>query len=99
MDSEAVKSLPSLFRWLTLAALADWLITRTLTRSAIFMPKSPPVIAVYQALTVIGQLAFTLTALVALIVIGWIAFHEWPREPRARGPKTTPHLAGEVFPY
>lgn len=79
-----MRPLPPFFRWLTVAALADWLITRTLTRSAIFMPKSPPVIAVYQALTVIGQLAFTLTALVALIVIGWIAFHEWPREPRAR---------------
>ena len=42
-------------RWLVWAALADWLVTRTLTRSAIFMPKTPAVIAVYQALTLAGQ--------------------------------------------
>jgi len=74
MDSEAVKSLPSLFRWLTLAALADWLITRTLTRSAIFVPKSPPVITAYEALGLIGQWAFTLTSLLALVAVGWMAF-------------------------
>lgn len=69
--------LPPFFQWLAMAALADWLIARTLTRSAIFMPKSPPVIAVYQALTLVGQLAFTVTSLIALVVVGWVAFHSW----------------------
>ncbi|MEK7786218.1 MAG: hypothetical protein AAB658_12470, partial [Chloroflexota bacterium] len=59
-------SLPVFFRWLTIAALADWLITRTVTRTAIFMPKPPPVVAAYQALTLLGQLAFTVTGLLAL---------------------------------
>ncbi|MEK7326007.1 MAG: hypothetical protein AAB217_12190 [Chloroflexota bacterium] len=67
-------SLPVFFRWLTIAALADWLITRTVTRTAIFMPKPPPVIAVYQTLTLIGQLAFTLTGLLALAAVLWIAW-------------------------
>jgi hypothetical protein len=64
-------------RWLVLAALADWLIARTLTRLAIFMPKSPAVLLVYQALGVAGQLATTLTALLGLGAVGWIAWREW----------------------
>jgi hypothetical protein len=67
-------SLPIFFRWLTVAALADWLITRTVTRTAIFMPKPPPVVAAYQALTLVGQLAFTLTGLLALAAVLWIAW-------------------------
>ena len=66
--------LPPFFRWLTIAALADWLIARTITRSAIFMPKSPPVIAVYQALGLAGQLAFTVTGLLTLVAVSWIAW-------------------------
>ncbi|MEK7784504.1 MAG: hypothetical protein AAB658_03620, partial [Chloroflexota bacterium] len=62
------------FRWLTIAALADWLITRTMPRAAIFMPKPPPVVAAYQALTLLGQLAFTLTGLLALAAVLWIAW-------------------------
>jgi len=69
--------LPSFFRWLVFAALADWLIGRTLTRSAIFMPKSPPVISVYQALGFAGQVAATLTGLLTLSALGWIAWREW----------------------
>ncbi|MBI3244685.1 MAG: hypothetical protein HYZ49_20595 [Chloroflexi bacterium] len=65
---------PLFFRWLTIAALADWLITRTITRTAIFMPKPPQVVAAYQALTLIGQLAFTLTGLLALAAVFWIAW-------------------------
>lgn len=67
-----IRDLPPFFRGLAAAALADWLITRTLTRSAIFMPKSPPIIAVYQSLTLVGQAAFTLASLLALVVVGWI---------------------------
>jgi hypothetical protein len=66
--------LPVFFRWLTIAALADWLITRTITRTAIFMPKPPLVVAAYQALTLIGQLAFTVTGLLALTAMLWIAW-------------------------
>lgn len=73
--------LPPFFHWLTLAALADWLIGRTVARLAIFMPKSPPVIAVYQALGFVGQLAATLTGLLALGALGWVAW----RERRDRG--------------
>ena len=72
-----MKPLPLFFRWLALAALADWLITRTFTRSAIFMPKSPSVIAAYQTLTFIGQWAFTVTGLLAFIAILWIAAQSW----------------------
>ena len=76
--------LPIFFRWLALVALADWLIARTITRSAIFMPKPPPVIVAYQALSLIGQLASTLAGLLALIAVLWIA-SESRRESRAIG--------------
>jgi hypothetical protein len=66
--------LPLFFCWLTIAALADWLIARTMARTAIFMPKPPPVVAAYQALTVVGQVAFTLTGLLALAAVFWIAW-------------------------
>jgi hypothetical protein len=66
-----------LIQWLALAALADWLIVRTLTRLAIFMPKSPAVVVVYQAFGLAGQLATTLAGLLGLAVLGWIAWREW----------------------
>jgi hypothetical protein len=64
-------------QWLALAALADWLIARTLTRLAIFMPKSTAMVVVYQALGLAGQLATTLAGLLGLGVLGWIAWREW----------------------
>ena len=75
--------LPPFFRWLAIAAVIDWLIGRTFTRSAMFMPKSPLMIAVYQALGAIGQVALTLTSLLAIGTILWIAWRErrhslWP---------------------
>jgi len=69
-----MKPLPVFLRWLTFAALADWLITRTLTRAAIFMPKSPLVIAAYQAVSLAGQVASTLTGLLALGTLSWMAW-------------------------
>jgi hypothetical protein len=66
-----------LIQWLVLAALADWLIARTLTRMAIFMPKSPAMVVVYQAVGLAGQLATTLAGLLGLVVLGWIAWREW----------------------
>src|SRR3989304_2871191 len=35
---------PDLIRWLALAALAEWLIGRSLTRAAIYIPKSAPML-------------------------------------------------------
>ena len=67
----------SFVQWLALAALADWLIARTLTRLAIFMPKSPLVVMVYQVLGLVGQVATSLSGLLGLGVLGWMAWREW----------------------
>ena len=66
--------MPPFIRWLSIAALADWLVTRTLARSAIFMPKSPPLLVVYQSLILGGQFASVLSALLALLGMGWLAW-------------------------
>ena len=71
-----MKRWPPFFRWLTIAALIEWLIGRTLTRSAIYMPKTPLMISAYQALGAIGQVALTLTSLLALLALLWIAWQE-----------------------
>lgn len=63
--------------WLTLAALGDWLLARTITRAAIFMPKSPPMLAVFQMMTLAGQLATTLAALLAAGGIAWLAWQSF----------------------
>jgi hypothetical protein len=55
------------------------LITRTLTRMAIFMPKSPAVVVIYQAAGLAGQMATTLAGLLGLAALGWIVWHEWER--------------------
>ncbi|MBI3360275.1 MAG: hypothetical protein HY023_04110 [Chloroflexi bacterium] len=73
--------LPAFFRWLALAALADWLIARTITRSAIFMPKSPPVITAYQLLSFVGQVSATFAGLLAIAALAWIVWTHW----RSRG--------------
>jgi hypothetical protein len=65
---------PIFFRWLVWAALIDWLVGRSLTRSAIFMPKSPVILLIYQFLGTLGQLAATGTALLALAALGWLAW-------------------------
>lgn len=72
-----MKRVPILLRGLTWAALIDWLIGRTFTRSAIFMPKSTGMIVVFQTLSVVAQLAATLTSLLALGALIWIAWEEW----------------------
>lgn len=64
------------FRWLMLAALADWLIGRTLTRATIHMPKTPFLITLYEGFNLIGQFAATLAALLALAGLLWIAWQE-----------------------
>jgi len=69
-----MKRYPVFLSWLVVAALVDWLVTRTLARSAIFMPKSPLVILVYQGFGLLGQLAATVSGLLVLAFLGWIAW-------------------------
>jgi hypothetical protein len=69
-----MKRLPPIFVWLTFASLADWLIMRTVTRSAIFMPKTPAMITAYEVLNLIGQFAATLSSLLVLGALAWIAW-------------------------
>jgi hypothetical protein len=71
-----MKRFPAFFSWLTLAALADWLITRTLTRAAIFMPKSPLAIQAYQVIGPAAQVASNLAGLLAFLALGWIAWRQ-----------------------
>jgi hypothetical protein len=56
------------------AAFVDWSIGRALTRSAIFMPKSPLVILIYRGLGLIGQLAATACGLLVLVTLVWLAW-------------------------
>src|SRR3990170_6138873 len=65
---------PHLIRWLALAALAEWLIGRSLTRAAIYIPKSAPVLAAFRGLTLVGQMALSLASLLALVALVAIAF-------------------------
>jgi len=65
---------PPLIRWMALAALAEWLIGRSLSRAAIYIPKSAPMLAAFRGLTLAGQLALTLASLLALITLAAIAF-------------------------
>ena len=60
--------------WLAAAALAEWLIARTLARAAIFMPKTSAMVSVYKAMGVSGQIATSLASLLALAALGWIAW-------------------------
>ena len=74
MKGKLIERMPPFIRWLSIAALADWLVTRTLVRSAIFMPKSPPLLLVYQTLILGGQLASVLSALLSLLGMLWLAW-------------------------
>jgi hypothetical protein len=66
--------LPPFIPWLVIAALADWLITRTLARAAIFIPKSPLMIQVYTASGLVGQVASSLVSLLSMIALAWLAW-------------------------
>ncbi len=70
-------------KWLALAAVADWSVGRTLTRMAIYMPKSPPILLVYQGLSWLGQFAAVFSGLLALGALCWIAVSDFQprREP------------------
>lgn len=70
----------TLCRWLACAALLDLFIGRTLTRAAIHMPKSPFLLLMYQAVGVVGQFAFTVTGVLALVTLGvliWRTRRQW----------------------
>lgn len=69
-----MKAYPRFFGWLAIAATVDWLIGRTLVRSAIFMPKSAAVLWAYQVLGTVGQAALTVSALLAYAALLWIAW-------------------------
>ena len=68
--------------WLLLAALADWLIERTLSRAAIFMPKTGAMVTVVQGVMSVGQVAFNLSAILTLAVTAWLAIRGWGRTER-----------------
>jgi len=68
-----MRSAPRLLRWLAIAALAEWLISRTLTRAAIYIPKSEAMLTAFRGLTALGQVAATLAGLLALMAVVWIA--------------------------
>lgn len=65
-----------MIRWLTFAALVDWLITRTLTRLGIFIPKTPAVITLYQGTSQVGQIASSFAGLLAIGTVLAIAWNE-----------------------
>ena len=65
---------PDLLRWLALAALAEWLIARSASRAAVYMPKSAAVLAAFRGMTLAGQLALSLASLLALLTLVSIAF-------------------------
>jgi hypothetical protein len=69
--------LATLAPWLIAAALVDWLVTRTLTRFAIFIPKTPEMIVGYQWLNWLGQAGSTVAAFLALLGVVAIAAIEW----------------------
>lgn len=69
--------LPTLWVLLAAAALVDWFVTRTVTRFAIFIPKTPAMITGYQALTWGGQVGSTLAALAALLGVVGMVTVEW----------------------
>lgn len=69
-------------RWLVIGALTEWLISRTFTRAAIHIPKTPALITGYQILNTVGQIAAAFTTLLAIIILIWVAWREWQHEGR-----------------
>lgn len=69
--------LATLAPWLIMAALVDWWVTRTLTRFAIFIPKTPVMVTFYQWLSWLGQAGSTVAALLALLGVLYIVAVEW----------------------
>jgi hypothetical protein len=68
------KQILAFIPWLVLAGLVDWLVTRTLTRAAIHMPKTPAFISIYQASVSIGQVASNLVSLLVVLILACLAW-------------------------
>lgn len=68
---------PPFLTVLVLAALIDWLVTRTFTRFAIFIPKSPALIAGYEATSWLGLVGTSAASILALAGLAWAAGQEW----------------------
>jgi hypothetical protein len=66
-----------LMRWLVVAGVVDWLLARTITRVAIFIPMPPALAEVFRLLDTVGQVALSLAGLLAFGVLGLIARYEW----------------------
>jgi len=64
----------TLFKWLAVSALVEWLLVRTLTRAAIHVPKSPEIAAGYAVVNQIGLVAAAFVALLSLALLLWIAW-------------------------
>jgi hypothetical protein len=78
-----MKQIPVLMKWLVLAAITDWSVGRTLTRIAIYMPKSPPILLIYQGLGWLGQFAAVFSGLLALGALCWIARNDFRQKREA----------------
>ena len=63
-----------LLQWLAVAAVADWIFARTLSRSAIFMPKSAAILTGFQAMLSLGNFAANVTSLLAITTMAWMAW-------------------------
>jgi hypothetical protein len=63
--------------WLVTAALIDWLVGRTLSRLAVFMPKSELITSIYQSLTVVGNLASSLSAVLVMAALVWVIWRSF----------------------
>lgn len=66
------------FKWLAVAALIEWLLLRTFTRAAIHIPKSPMMISIYTAVNQIGQVTAAFVALLAFVLLLWVAWQMRP---------------------
>lgn len=80
LATEGARSVfPTLLVLLVASAMVDWLVTRTLTRLAIFIPKTPAMIVGYQIINDLGQAGSAVAAFTALWCIGCIVLLEWKR--------------------
>ncbi|HRJ41803.1 MAG: hypothetical protein KJZ86_05970 [Caldilineaceae bacterium] len=75
-DGVGKELLAELAPWLVAAALVDWLLLRTVSRTAIFMPKTPLLAELFLWLGRAGQLAANAATLLALICLAWIVWRE-----------------------
>jgi hypothetical protein len=76
-DEDMMKSHMFFLPWLVVAALIDWLVGRTLTRLAVFMPKSELITSIYQSLTVVGNLTSSLSAVLVMAAMLWIIWRSF----------------------